>query len=303
MRLSRWSSSSKLAEPVPSSRSLPPAFAERAREFATGKLTPVPARPASTVVLLRDAIAGLEVYLLRRLPSMAFAGGMQAFPGGAVDARDTDDDTALGWLGPSAAEWASRLGTGEPAARGFVCAAVREMFEESGVLLASAPGRLPVVPAGAAWEEARQDLVERRLALSELFERRGLAVRSDLLRPWAHWITPRFEPRRYDTWFFLAALPDGQHARDVSGEADRAAWARPRDAIAAAESGDVVMLPPTWSVLDQLTWYETVADALTAADNRRIETVTPGWVDENGEIRLVLPGDPAFPGDDPGEPA
>jgi 8-oxo-dGTP pyrophosphatase MutT (NUDIX family) len=286
---------------VPSSRSLPPAYAERAREFAAGRLTPVTARPAATVVLLRDTAAGLQVYLLRRLPSMAFAGGMQAFPGGAVDARDTDD-AALGWLGPSPADWASRLGTAEPAARGFVCAAIRETFEESGILLASFPDRSPVVPTGAAWEDARQALVARQLALSDLLERFCLAVRTDLLRAWAHWVTPRFEPRRYDTWFFLAALPDGQQARDVSGEADRAAWTRPGDAIAAAESGQVVMLPPTWAVLDQLASYETVAAALAAADNRSIETVTPGWIDEAGEIRLVFPGEAAFPGDDPGEP-
>jgi 8-oxo-dGTP pyrophosphatase MutT (NUDIX family) len=287
---------------VPSSRSLPPAFAERAREFAAGKLTAVTPRPAATVVLLRDASAGLEVYVLRRLPSMAFAGGMQAFPGGAVDARDTADQ-ALGWLGPSAAEWAARLRTSEPAARGFVCAAARETFEESGVLLASSPDRSSVVPVGAAWESDRQALVARKLSLFDLLERRGLALRADLLRPWAHWVTPRFEPRRYDTWFFLAALPDGQQACDVSGEADLASWTRPRDAIAAAEEGQVVMLPPTWAVLEQLADYDTVGAAWADAEDRSIDTVTPGWIDEAGEISLVLPGEAAFPGDDPGEPA
>ena len=97
---------------------------------------PVAARPASTVVLLRDGAAGLEAYVLRRRTSMAFAGGMHAFPGGVVDPRDTDEDT-LRWLGPLPAEWALRLRTSEPAARGFVCAAVRETFEEAGVLLAA----------------------------------------------------------------------------------------------------------------------------------------------------------------------
>jgi 8-oxo-dGTP pyrophosphatase MutT (NUDIX family) len=286
---------------VPSSRFLPQAYAERAREFVAGRLTAVTARPAATVVLVRDATAGLEVYLLRRLQSMAFAGGMQAFPGGAVDARDGADEATVGWLGPSPADWASRLGTAEPAARGFVCAAIRETFEESGVMLASLPDRSPIVPIGAAWDGARQALVARKVTLADVLERRGLAVRADLLRPWAHWVTPRFEPRRYDTWFFLAALPDGQQARDVSGEADRAAWVRPRDAIAAAESGQAVMLPPTWVVLDQLASVRTVAEAMAAADNRSIETVTPGWVDQAGEIRLVFPGEAAFPGDDPGD--
>jgi 8-oxo-dGTP pyrophosphatase MutT (NUDIX family) len=285
---------------VPGARLLPPAFAERAREFVAGKLTAVAARAASTVVLLRDSTSGLEVYLLRRQASMAFAGGMHAFPGGAVDPRDADDDN-LRWLGPSSAIWADRLSTSEPAARAFVCAAVRETFEESGVLLASGPDGSLVVPTGPTWEGDRQSLVNRRLALSDLLERRGLSVRSDLLRPWAHWITPRFEPRRYDTWFFLAALPKEQQTRDVSGEADRASWIRPRDAVAAAAAGEVAMLPPTWAVLEQLAGYSRVADAWDAAQSKSIETITPGWLDRAGEVTLVLPGESAFPGDDPGD--
>jgi 8-oxo-dGTP pyrophosphatase MutT (NUDIX family) len=286
---------------VPGPHSLPPEFAARAREFAAGKLSAVAARPASTVVLLRDGASGLEVYLLRRLRAMAFAGGMHAFPGGAVDPRDADD-TTLRWQGPAPSAWAQRLGCSEPAARGFVCAAIRETFEESSVLLASREDGSLVTAAGPTWDEDRRALVERRTALSELLDRRCLTVRSDLLRPWAHWITPRFEPRRYDTWFFLAALPAGQHARDVSGEADRAAWVRPGDAIAAGAAGQAAMLPPTWVVLDELAGHDTVVGALAAAENRKIRTVTPGWHSESGEVRLVLPGDPAFPGDDPGEP-
>jgi 8-oxo-dGTP pyrophosphatase MutT (NUDIX family) len=285
---------------VPSSRSLPPALAERAREFVARRLPAVRPGPAATVVLLRDADAGIEVYLLRRQTSMAFAGGMQAFPGGAVDPRDADDHV-LGWLGSPPAAWAERLGTSVPLARGFVCAAIRETFEESGVLLASAPDGSPITPAGPAWESDRRALVERRLALSDLLERRGLRVRSDVLRPWAHWVTPRFEPRRYDTWFFLAALPAGQHARDVSGEAERAFWTSPGEAISAAEASQAAMLPPTWAVLDELADYSTTADALAAAAGRVIESVTPGWVEVDGEISVVLPGDSAFPGADPGD--
>lgn len=308
-------------------RWVPPALAERARAFVAGRLEPVEPRPAATVVLLRDGATGVEVYLLRRRTSMAFAGGMHAFPGGGVDPRDVSDRD-VGWHGPSAAEWAVRLGTDEGAARGFVCAAVRETFEEAGVLLASphpassspsSPSAVasssspPPHPADHAslgrhadlpdllssdWEADRQALVDRRLALSDVLDRRGLAVRSDLLAPWAHWITPRFEQRRYDTWFFVAALPPGQRARNVSGESDRAGWVRPADVIAAATRGEVAMLPPTWSVLDGLTGYPSVADVLDAASRRTVQTIMPAWRDDGDNVQILLPDDPGFPGDD-----
>ncbi len=275
-------------------RWLPPALVERARAFNAGGLTPVQPQPAATVILLRNAGSqAIEVYLLRRRTSMAFAGGMHAFPGGRVDPRDVADE-GIAWLGPGPDAWAEWLGTDPGAARGFVCAAVRETFEEANVLLAEPNVR----PAGPDWEADRQALVDRRLALSELFERRGLAIRSDLLAPWAHWITPRFEARRFDTWFFVAALPEGQHARDVSGEADRATWMSPAAAVAAAERGDAAMLPPTRTVLEELSSYRSVGAVLDAAKRRVIETIMPGWVDDGDTVRVLLPGDPGYPGDD-----
>jgi 8-oxo-dGTP pyrophosphatase MutT (NUDIX family) len=299
-------------------RWLPHALAERARAFAAGGLEPVDPRPAATVVLLRNGAAGPEAYLLRRRSSMAFAAGMHVFPGGGVDPRDVGDRD-VGWYGPSVAEWAIRLDTDEGAARGFVCAAVRETFEEAGVLLASprssvgtpspadhaTMGRHADSPdslafSGDRWEADRQALVDRRLALSELLDRRSLAVRTDLLAPWAHWITPRFEHRRYDTWFFVAALPAGQAARDVSGESDQARWVRPADAVAAADRGDAAMLPPTRSVLGELADFPSVAAVLDATGGRTIEPIMPGWLDDGGRVWALLPGDPGFPGDDHG---
>ena len=115
---------------------LPPEFAEQAAAFADGSKEPAEPRDAATVVLLRRGGAGPEVYLLRRHVSMEFAGGMCVFPGGGVDPRDFDHTVA--WAGPTPAEWAARLGVDEAKARALVCAAVRETFEESGVLLAGA---------------------------------------------------------------------------------------------------------------------------------------------------------------------
>lgn len=238
---------------------------------------PVRPRDAATVVLLRDGRRGVEVYVLRRVAGMPFAGGMTAFPGGSVDPRDAD--SAVGWVGPPAARWADAFGVDEPLARALLCAAVRETFEEAGVLLAGASPLSVADGSHPDWEADRVALERRETSLAELLDRRGLVLRTDLLRPWAHWITPEGEPRRYDTRFFVAALPDGQQPPDVSGtfsrEADHVGWIRPADALAEAERGERPMLPPTVVTLREIASYATVGDVLAAGWNRAITPITP----------------------------
>jgi 8-oxo-dGTP pyrophosphatase MutT (NUDIX family) len=271
-------------------RRLPPELVEHAKAFLSGQRTPVEPRHASTVVLLRPGTPGLEVYLLRRHLGMAFAAGMHAFPGGTVDLRDSDRATA--WAGPSPAEWAERLACDEALARALVCAAVRETFEESGVLLAGSSADSVVDDTtGAEWEADRVALVDRSLAFADFLARRELVVRSDLLAPWAHWITPEFEPRRYDTRFFLAVMPVGQRTRDVSGEADEVLWMRPADAVAGVEDRSMTMLPPTYVTLAELARQESVDDAIAAAADREIVTVVPGVEIVDGEGLLTVPED------------
>lgn len=137
-------------------------------------------------------------------------------------------------------------------------------------------------------------------AIRETREETGVALATEDLHPWAHWVTPRFEPRRYDTWFFVASLPDGATPQDVSGEASSAAWVAPTEALESAAQGAVTMLPPTRLVLDELARFESVASCLKAARNRQIEVVMPGWIDDGDTVRAVLPGDDEYPGDDPG---
>ena len=235
-------------------------------------------RPAATVLLLRDGKAGLEVHLLRRTRGMPFAGGMTAYPGGGVDPRDGDTDVA--WAGPPPAEWAASLNCDERVARELVCAAVRETFEEAGVLLAGPPDGDGVVPdvTGDEWEEQRQALLTRELSLAGLLADRGLALRADLLRPFAHWITPPQEPRRYDTRFFAAALPAGQEARDVSGEADEASWLTPEIALAEMQAGSRPMLPPTIHTLGQLAAFPDVASALAGSPPEPLHPIMPELV-------------------------
>ncbi len=247
-----------------------------------------PVRPAATVLLLRDGAAGLEVYLLRRTRGMPFAGGMSAYPGGGVDERD--GSTPLAWVGPSPADWADSLGGDERLARELVCAAVRETFEEAGVLLAG-PAEGLVVPdvAGDDWERERRALLARELSLSELLARRDLALRADLLRPFAHWITPPGESRRYDTRFFAALMPAGQEARDVSGEADEAVWTTPAAALTEHRAGTRPMLPPTIHTLEQLAGFPDAASALAGSPPAPLEPIMPTFAEEPGGLFAVLP--------------
>ena len=280
---------------------LPDSLVEQARRYGDGSLTPAEPRTAATVVLMRGGAGAPEVYLLQRESSMAFAAGMCVFPGGGVDPRDFDH--AVAWAGPSPAEWAKRLGVEEDQARALVCAAVRETFEEAGVLLAGPPGGGPtdVVPdvSGDDWEEQRQALLRRELSLAELLAGRGLALRSDLVRPFAHWITPEIEPRRYDTKFFAAALPVGQEARHVSGEADEATWLPPAAALSELRTGTRPMLPPTIHTLGQLEPYPDVAAVLAGAPPEPLHAITPSFEEtpegrfavlpDGSRVRLVVP--------------
>jgi 8-oxo-dGTP pyrophosphatase MutT (NUDIX family) len=249
-------------------------------------------------MLLRDGEPGLEVYLQRRTHGMPFAGGMTAYPGGGVDERDGDIETA--WAGPAPDRWAAAFGCDERLARELVCAAVRETFEEAGVLLAGSDDG-SVVPdvSGDDWEEQRQALLSRDLSLAELLAGRGLVLRSDLLRPFAHWITPPVEPRRYDTKFFAAALPVGQDARHISGEADEAEWLTPSAALAELAAGARPMLPPTSHTLRQLEPFPNVAAALAGSPPEPLHPISPTFEDtpdgrwavlpDGTRIRLVVP--------------
>ena len=181
---------------------VPRSLQQRAKDFLAAGPAAVVATPrdAATVILLREVPAGgLEVYLLRRAGTMAFAAGMHVFPGGSVDKRDSD--TTLGWAGPDAETWAGWLGCGEPLARSLVCAAVRETFEESGVLLAGpdAASVIETTQDGAALagrahvlddslEDDRLALLDGSRSMAQVLAQRGLVLRSDLLRPWSHWL-------------------------------------------------------------------------------------------------------------------
>jgi 8-oxo-dGTP pyrophosphatase MutT (NUDIX family) len=266
-------------------------IAQRVADLAAGRAVPAEPRDAATVMVLRQAADGVEVLMLRRTAAMKFAPGAYVFPGGSVDAADFSAE--IGWQGPDPAEFGSRLGAPPELARALVCAAVRETFEESGVLLAGPPDGTLAAPSGESWEADRVAMTSGTLTLAQLLSRRGLVLRADLLVPWARWITPEAELRRFDTCFFAAALPAGQLATGHQAEADKSAWLRPADAIEAAKAGTISLLPPTATTLNEFTQCGDLADIL--GQRRAVQPIEPRVVVEKGEAWLVIPDEVAYP--------
>lgn len=242
-------------------------------------------RDAATVMLVRDGARGVEVFVFRRVRGMAFAAGMVVFPGGVVDPADRDP--RLVWAGGPPGEV-------DPA---VAVAAVRETFEECGVLLArvggagssgaGSSGAKRPDPEGLA--RRRADLLAGRTTLADVLLEGDLVLDATVLHPWAHWLTPAFEPRRYDTRFFVARVPDGQEPHDLGGEGENARWVAAADALAQHAAGTLGLMPPTQVCLEELAAAGST-DALFATV-RTMRRVTP-WLAEvdgpDGTPRSVL---------------
>jgi 8-oxo-dGTP pyrophosphatase MutT (NUDIX family) len=224
-------------------------------------------RPAATVILLRDGADGIEAWLMRRVAQMAFAPKMSVFPGGRVD--DADYLLGSGQLGSSQV---AGFDVTPELARAALVAAVRETFEETGVLLTTPPA-----PVGdlEGWAQRRHAVEKHELSFAELLAQTGLAVDGSLIRAWGRWVTPDGEPRRYDTFFFVAALPDGAVARAETTEAIEADWIRPADALAQYDAGERPTMAPTRFMLAGLTEFPDVATALASSSARSLAAVRP----------------------------
>ena len=223
-----------------------PALDAHAREWeAAGRPAAPPARPAATVMLVRDREdgQGVEVFMLLRVATMAFAPNTLVFPGGGGDRRDGAE---LPWAGPPVHAWAARLDSDEQLTREILVAAVREVFEECGVLFASRleDGRL-VDTRSERWQALRRRLVAREASLGEVLRDEGLLLRTDLLRAHAHWMTPEIEPRQFDARIFAALMPEGATADGETSEAQHSGWFRPGDVLADREAGKAILMPPT----------------------------------------------------------
>lgn len=250
---------------------------------------PATPRDAATVILLRDEARGFSVFMVRRHDKAGFMAGAYVFPGGTLDAEDASPAWASRVRGRDATEAARALGEDDgPRALALHVAALRETFEEAGVLLADG------VPPDAL-EPARARLLAKETTFAALVDELELELRADWLTPLSRWITPAVEPRRYDARFFLAMAPRAQRAAHDRIELTAGAWLAPSEALARGARGDIRLPPPTLRTLEHLARFERAADVLADAARRPPPLVDPVFHQFEGGWALVLPGDPAHP--------
>jgi 8-oxo-dGTP pyrophosphatase MutT (NUDIX family) len=236
--------------------------------------------PAATVLLVRDG-AGLEVLMVRRSAGMAFGASAWVFPGGKVAAADADP----AWDALSGGNYSH-------SERSIRIAAAREVFEESGLLLAVHVDGRPVSVADVERFGPRRAEVEADPSrFMALIREANLRLILDRLVPFAHWITPEFEPRRYDTHFFLVAAPAGQQARHDGREAVDHVWLPPQDLLQRRLRGEAKLMFPTRLNLEKLAKSSTAADAERAASAAKVVTVSPVVVERNGARVLQIPAE------------
>ncbi|MGB5286469.1 MAG: NUDIX hydrolase [Polyangiales bacterium] len=252
---------------------------------------PKPIKDASTVIVLRETDAGIETFMLCRHHQSGFMGGAHVFPGGKVDPSDSEP----GWLEhvdrPSE-ELSRQLGeTDADSALGLLVAAVRETFEEAGVLLAS-------TAPGADLQGVREQL-HRGANFSELANQIDMKIGSIALTPYARWITPKMESHRFDTRFYIAVLPEGQSASHDGTETTSAIWLRPAAAIDQMLTGRIKLAPPTVRTLQWLASFGDAESVIADARSRKPPLIRPRIVTCDTGWFLALPGDPEHPESDP----
>lgn len=260
----------------------------------------VPVRDAATVMLLRDGPDGLEVCMLQRNLNSDFVGGAYVFPGGAVDPHDAEPEVAVRCSGRGDAD-ASRLLDVDRGGLAYWVAAVREAFEEAGILLAHHPDGTvvsfadDVVAERFALHRLAVDRGERRLV--EVCEEEDLLVDTGRILYFSRWITPLGAPRRYDTRFFVAAAPPAQVAAHDDREVIGTHWLTPAEALRRHDAGEIVLIFPTVRSLVALQRFDTAGDVLDhAASLERVPAVLPTVRESDGGLRIVLPGDPEHTG-------
>ncbi|MCB1646510.1 MAG: NUDIX domain-containing protein [Pseudomonadales bacterium] len=229
--------------------------------------------PAATILMLRDGEAGLEVFMVVRHHQIDFASGALVFPGGKVDEGDA-----------AVRHRCRGVDEADDVTVSLQAGAIREAFEECGILLARKLGSDSLIDGTtlAALEHYREKLHQNEISLTEFLEAEDLELACDLLQPYAHWITPPMMPKRFDTWFYLAVAPEDHLAVHDGTESVDSIWISPREALAGAESGKYTVIFPTLRNVEMLADSDSVADAMQAAANRNIVSVLP-WIEQRDD--------------------
>ncbi|MGQ0502213.1 MAG: NUDIX hydrolase [Panacagrimonas sp.] len=248
----------------------------------TAPAAPAPAKLASTVLLLRDGAQGLEGFMVVRHHESDFASGALVFPGGKLAPGDGEAE---------ALAQCSGIDGLAPEAAALRVAAIREAFEECGVLLARERGSARLVGAQrlAQLERYRGPLDRGEIGIAQMLRDEQLELACEELLPFAHWITPVRMPKRFDTLFFLALPPAEQLAVHDGREAVDSVWIRPADALAQADAGQRTIIPPTRLNIQRLGFSRTVDEAFSAARGRPVVTVFPELVRTPGGPRMRIP--------------
>lgn len=258
---------------------------------------PVPVRAAATVLVVRDAPGGLEVLMLQRARAAVFAAGAYVFPGGALDPVDGTPELAERCRGVTDEEASARLGL-TAGGLAFYTAAVRECFEESGIVLAERSDGTRAVPDDAArrrFAAHRHALNQGSVTFDEVCRGESLVLTTDRMGYFSHWITPVGAPRRFDTRFFVAEAPAGQAALHDEGETIASRWIRPADALVLHAEGTFDLLLPTLENLTALGRSGSVAEVLEATRAAGpLPAMLPRVRLEEGHVRLFLPGDAGY---------
>jgi len=268
---------------------LPEGFAESIEHPPAVPATP---RPAATIVLLRDSIAGVEVLLMRRSRRAGFVPGAYVFPGGRVDAADAAEPAvaALDGLTPAEAETRLDLPGADPPAIAYYLAALREAFEETGILVGLRPdGAAPPTAAeDRSVDSVREALMADSISFAEALGSLECRIAGDAIEYLAHWITPKPEPRRYDTRFFAARVREGATPIIDPREMTDALWLTPDRALEGADDGSLPMVFPTIKTLEQLARFSSVEDALEAIGREPVRTILPTLVLTHGGVGMRL---------------
>lgn len=270
---------------------LPPGFAEMLDQVPDQPVTP---RPAATILMLREGSGGMETLMLRRTRRAGFVPGAYVFAGGRVDAGDGEGSSVARLRGLTPAAAAGRLGLPEdarPPAAAYYVAALREAFEETGLLVGSHVSGGPALSAGEKPEVARvRDLLlADEITFGEALDRLEVTVDAAAVEYVAHWITPIQEPRRYDTRFFAAVVEREREVLLNPAEMTEALWLTPEEALERHAQGRLPMVFPTIRTLEDLREYRTPGEALQAHASREIPPILPRLVKTPTGVGLQIP--------------